>query len=76
MLFVVMLFLTTDWVLSIFALVSFPYAGLLAFYQYKFSRKLKNFWRWKILGNTNPDVLEQLLKQRHALLNQLKIWEL
>lgn len=74
--FVVMLFLTTDWVLSVFALVSFPYAGLLAFYQYKFSRKLQNFWRWKILGNRKPDVMEQLLKQRHALLNQLKIWEL
>ena len=76
LLFVVLLLLTDDWVLSIFALVSFPYAGLLAFYQYKFSRKLQNSWRWKILSKRNSELMEQLLQQRQSLLNQLKLWEL
>lgn len=76
LLFVVLLVLTDDWVLSIFALVSFPYAGLLAFYQYKFSRKLQNSWRWKILSKKNPDLMEQLLQQRQSLINQLKLWEI
>lgn len=75
-LFVLILLLTDDWVLSIFALISFPYAGLLAFYQYKFSRKLQKSWRWIIFSKNNPELMQQVLQQRQSLINQLKLWGL
>ncbi|MBZ0244216.1 MAG: 1-acyl-sn-glycerol-3-phosphate acyltransferase [Bacteroidales bacterium] len=74
LLFVAMLVFFDNWVLSIFALVSFPYAGLLAFYQFKFSRRLRNSWRWKIRSKNKPKLIQELLHQRQSLINQLKLW--
>lgn len=74
LLFVAMLVFFDNWVLSIFALVSFPYAGLLAFYQFKFSRRLRNSWRWKVSSKKHPELMQQLLQQRRSLINQLKLW--
>lgn len=75
LLFLVLLLSTKDWVLSVFALVSWPYAGLLAFYQYKYSRRLRNSWRWKIFSKNKSGLIQQLLQQRQSLINQLKLWE-
>jgi len=74
LLFVAMLVFFDNWVLIIFVLISFPYAGLLAFYQFKFSRRLRNSWRWKIYSKKDPELMHQLLQQRQLLINQLKLW--
>ncbi|MDA3944851.1 MAG: 1-acyl-sn-glycerol-3-phosphate acyltransferase [Bacteroidetes bacterium] len=69
LLFVVLLLISNDWLLSMFASLSWPYAGLMAFYQYKNGRKLGNKWRWKLLSLKSPKLMLDLMRQRQTLID-------
>ncbi len=60
------------WISSIFVLISFPYAGLFAFYQHRSWKRLRNELRSRNLRSSNPEAITNALQTALELQKEIQ----